>query len=185
MLCSVGKGRCVERVCIHTYILTPIHDDYANIYSLVSLIKDDGNTDAGMNALEHHISPILQQQMCLPSDLPIKLVLSICSQIVHFFSHFMFKWNIIFLNGYFFSAVRKECGQASVIFNSCFTCSNNVDSTLFQFWLYLFLLKKLFIKKLMHQAKGDSERTASSDGRICFKIFLKRIHTYILSNYSG
>lgn len=40
-----------------TYIYTPIH--YANIYSLVSLIKDDGNTDAGMNALEHHISPIL------------------------------------------------------------------------------------------------------------------------------
>lgn len=42
-----------------TYIYTPIHHDYANIYSLVSLIKDDGNTDAGMNALEHHISPIL------------------------------------------------------------------------------------------------------------------------------
>lgn len=42
-----------------TYIYTPIHYDYANIYSLVSLIKDDGNTDAGMNALEHHISPIL------------------------------------------------------------------------------------------------------------------------------
>lgn len=54
-----GKGDVwSECACMHTYILTPIHDDYANIYSLVSLIKDDGNTDAGMNALEHHISPI-------------------------------------------------------------------------------------------------------------------------------